>query len=320
MKISKALFAVVASSTIAGAAFGQEAVQAEKQAPIKQLLPGAYGSVEVRHTTLRQMKGDKQVDDAPTLSVRPVLGSTFFDGKLDTYFMLRYNFKPDSTRIAKSVTDNETFLTLAKNDLGAIKAYAYTVMAGEDSFTESALGFYNDIAKSYEIVGGSLRVSGYSNPTATYKSGTQAAADKVSAEDRAGFGLSEEDRKVEQQDPTIGHLFGTGVRYSPAAVKGLSFGPSLDLGQLWSPKYNLEETETGTKPVLDGYETRLSTMTRLVASYKVTDAVTLSSQIRHIARGFYAKGVHASDTEGEKALGYGKNRYEARVSLSTSLF
>jgi hypothetical protein len=319
MKFSKVLFAVIASSSVAGVAFGEEAVQAEKKAPIQQLLPNAYGSVEVRHSTLRKMEGDKLVDDSPSLSVRPSIGSTFFDGKLDSYFTLRYSKKPDSVRINKSFTDNETFLTLVKNDIGAIKGYAYTVMAGEDSFADTSLGLYADAAKSLDIVGGSLKLSAYSNPTAGYKSGKQAAADKAPAADRTSLSLKEDDTKVEQQDPSIGHTFGGGVRYAPAAVKGLSFGPSVDFGQAWTPKYEMVETTDGNaKQQLNGYATRSATMTRLVVSYKLSDATTLTSQIRGLTAGYWEEGVSVSKPE--EALGYGANRFEARVSLSTNLF
>lgn len=319
MKFSKVLFAVIASSSVAGVAFGEEAVQAEKKAPVQQLLPNSYGSVEVRHSTLRKMEGDKLVDDSPSLSVRPTLGSSFFDGKLDTAFTLRYSKKPDSIRINKSLTDNETTLTLIGNDIGSIKGYAYTELDGEDSFTNTSLGLYADAAKSLDIVGGSLKLSAYSNPTAGYKSGKQAAADKVTAADRTSLALTEADTKVEQQDPSIAHSFGGGVRYAPAAVKGLSVGPSVDFGQVWNPKYEMVETTDGNaKQNLNGYETRSATMTRLVVSYKLSDATTLTSQIRGITNGYWEEGVSVSKPE--EALGYGKNRFEARVSLSTNLF
>jgi hypothetical protein len=315
MKISKAMFAVIAGTAISSAALGQEAVQAEKQAAIKKILPDAYGSVEVRHSTLRVMEKDEQVSDAPALSVRPTLGTTLFDGKVDTAFTFRYNKKPDTTRVGKSPTYNETTIGLISNDIASLKAYGLVNVAGEDSFSNADLGFMAEAAKSF----GPVKITSYLNPTFTLNSGKNAKNDKVTAADKTnGLTLTKADTEVEREDPSISNSAGIGARYSIGST-GLSLGTGIDFGQVWEQKLAIVQVEDGTtRRSADGYKYRSSTMSKVSVSYKISDKTSVVGQVRGLTEGFYSEGIDKSNPD--EALGYGANRYEARLSLNATLF
>jgi hypothetical protein len=315
MKISKAMFAVIAGTAISSAALGQEAVQAEKQAAIKKILPDAYGSVEVRHSTTRVMEKDKQVSDSPVLSVRPTLGTTLFDGNVDTSFTFRYNKKPDTSRIGKSSTYNETTVALIGNDAASLKAYALTYVAGEDSFSTSDLGLIGEAAKSF----GPLKISSYINPTVSFNSGKNAKNDKVTAADKTnGLTLTETDTKIEKENPGIWNSAGISAKYTIGST-GLAVGTGLDFGQNWEEKLAIVQVEDGTtRRSSDGYQYRSSTLTKLNVSYKLSDKTSMVAQVRGLTEGFYAESVNKSNPD--EVLGYGPNRFEARLSLNATLF
>jgi hypothetical protein len=317
MKISKAMFAVIAGAAISSAAHGQEAVQAEKQAAIKKILPDAYGSVEVRHSTTRVMEKDEQVADAPTLQVRPTLGTTLFDGKVDTAFTFRYIKKPETSRISKSSTYNETTVAIIGNDLASLKAYGLTYVAGEDSFSTSDLGFLAEAAKAY----GPLKISAYMNPVASFNSRKNALDDKnkVTAADKTpGLSLTDSDKKVEKEQPGIGNSAGISASYK-IGTTGLALGTGLDFGQAWEEKLAIVEVEDGTtRRSSDGYQYRSSTMSKVNVSYKLSDKTSVVGQVRGLTRGFYAESVNKSNPD--EALGYATNRFEARLSLNATLF
>jgi hypothetical protein len=315
MKISKAMFAVIAGAAISSAAHGQDAVQAEKQAAIKKILPDAYGSVEVRHSTTRVMEKDEQVADAPVLSVRPTFGTTLFDGNVDTSFTFRYNKKADTSRIGKSSTYNETTIGLLGNETATLKAYGLTYVAGEDSFSTSDLGFLGEAAKSF----GAIKISTYINPTVSFNSGKNAAKDKVTAADKTqGLTLTETDTKIEKENPGIWNSAGVSAKYTIGAT-GLAVGTGLDFGQNWEEKIAIIQVEDGTtRRSSDGYQYRSATLTKLNVSYKLSDKTSMVAQVRGLTNGFYAESVNK--TNPDEVLGYGPNRYEARLSLNATLF
>src|SRR4051812_13415513 len=89
-------------------------VSAEKTSGIKTIVPGAYGKLEVRHTTLQEnLEGtDGNVNNIPALSFRPTLGTTLFDGKVDTNFTWIFTKKPDVVPVARSYFYNITTWTV----------------------------------------------------------------------------------------------------------------------------------------------------------------------------------------------------------------
>jgi hypothetical protein len=106
--IKVALVALSALTGITTAQAQDAAVSAEKQAPIKSILPGSYGKVELRHSVARRMEGDEVTNDLPKMDVRPTLGSTFFDGRLDTSFTWIFRKTPDTAKVSKLILFNET--------------------------------------------------------------------------------------------------------------------------------------------------------------------------------------------------------------------
>ena len=315
MKISKAMFAVIAGAAISSAALGQEAVQAEKQAPIQKLLPDAYGSVQVRHVTLRTMENDEQVADTPYLQVRPTIGTTLFDGKVDTSFTFRYNKKADTSRISKSSTYNITTIDIVGDESASLKAYGLTYVAGEDSFSSSDLGLTADAAKAI----GPVKFSAFINPTVSFNSGKNAKEDKVTAADKTnGLTLTEADTTVEKEHPGIWNYTGASAKYTIGAT-GLSVGTGLTHGQNWEEKLAIVQVEDGTtRRSSDGYQYRSNTIANVNVGYKISDKTSVSALFGGLTTGFFEKSLNKSRPDA--TLGYGANRYEARLSLNATLF
>jgi len=322
MKFSKGML-VVAGFSLAGVAAAQDAaVTTEKKAAIQNIVPGAYSSLEVRHSTQRQMTDDTVDNDLVNLTVRPTLGATFFDGKVDTAFTWIFSKRPDAARITKSVMYNETVIKALEGKQGYLGPYAYAEQGvdGQD-FSSADLGLYGEIATDVEIIGGVLAFNGYWNPTANYLSARELSKDgnKAPVSSRSeSLSLTEDQSSIEQRDPTLKNVVGVGAKVKPAAVKGLSIGFAVDAIQQWKPKYAAEEVGGDVRTDIDGYETSSLMINKYAVSYKLTDKVTLTNQLRQNVAGYYEAGIDTGTPDRTGTVA--DRRWENRVVLSATLF
>jgi hypothetical protein len=324
VKISKALFAVVAGMTVAGVASAQDAATttAEKKAPIQTLLPGAYANAEIRHSTKRSItEDDKVANDIPNLQLRPSLGTTLFDGMVDTSFNWIFIKRPDQVVIDKSTMYNATQWDLVQGKLGHIGPYA-EIYPQTDGGYNSLLGFYGELTPSFPVPGGELSTLAYVQPVAEYSSKNYADANQQmtpeNKTERDSLSLNDEGTDtIEQRDSTIYNYTGGAVKYKPAAVAGFSVGLGVDFCQTWKPKYETKEVDGDLRTELSGYEATALSINKLTLGYKLTDKLSLSSQLRQNIGGFYGESV--TTDRPDRTGNVGNTRWETRVSVIATI-
>ncbi len=329
MKFSKAIVAMIAGVSFAGIASAQDAAapaaaapataapaaSAEKKAMIQELIPTAYGSVELRHKTNRVMTDDKVVEDNVQIQARPSLGATFFDGKLDasaTYIFAKTN---DSTAIKKSLIFSDVYLTAVESKFGDLKAYVYSEYAagGLDKFTSTSLMAYfstdgKDILKFSTGLGevGAL-FEEYVGPT--YHSGTDQPNSKVAQRD--GFDgrslglVGDAGDEVKQRDPDISTITVLLPYIKPSIVPGLKLSAGFEGYSTHAPKYEVSESGNISQ---NGYALSKSVVNRATISYKLTDKVVIANSVRQSVNGAWESGVDNA------------SRWENRLVLSATLF
>lgn len=324
MKISKAIFAVVAGAALSGVAMAEDnaAVSAEKTSGIKTLIPGAYGNFELRHQTNRKMEDEKVVNVTPVLSARPTLGTTLFGDKVDTAFTWIFVKKADEVKVTKALVYNETTYSALSAKYGSITPYAYSeVDANGSGFSTSDVGINFGGKLDMPLASGALLLEGYTEPKARFMSAKAASEGKVSVENRTGedtFALNEAgDTTLEQRDPTLLNDTGISLKYSPAAVKGLSVKAAVDYTQEWAPQYAAKSVDNDTRTELDHYKNSSAVLNRLNVGYKLTDTVSLTNSVRYWVGGAYASGIDGSKAGDNLGLA---NRWENRLSLTATLF
>ena len=332
MKLSKVMLALAATSvSLSGVAFAQAttttapaaapAVTATKQSPIKMLLPGAYASVELRHETLRKEDAnDKVVDDIPYLELLPTVGTTLFDGKVDTSFTWAFARNPGSMTVDKVDAYNVTLWKVLDGADGYIGPYAEIHQMTTDRYYNYTLGGLLGTAHhSVDIPTGALSFSGYLQPTWVFTSGRYANQNKMGVRNdtsRTTLALTAANEdKIAQRDPSILNQWGVGAKYKPALVKGLSVGLGIDFVQEWDPNYRAKDVGTETRYDLTGYTASVQTMNRLILSYEVNDKISVVEQLRQFVGGFYDHGITAAD-KNPIELSY---RWENRLALTATL-
>ena len=191
MNISKGIILTAAASAlvIGTSAFSADEAKVEGKkevAPLQTVLPNSYGKLEVRHETDRTMTEDKVNNDTPNLSIRPRLGSTFFDGKLNSYFVWIFQKNSDQTAFKKTSLYNESTLDVFSNDLVSLSIYSYANQSNGDNFGIWQVGPSIGNSNSFDLAAGKLGLSVYSmvNPIFTSGQGTS----KVTARDATDRG------------------------------------------------------------------------------------------------------------------------------------
>jgi hypothetical protein len=322
MKLSKGMIAV-AGVALSGAAYAQDAqVATEKKAPLQQLLPGSYASVELRHATneLYDVETDNS-DISPYLDARPTLGSTFYDGKLDTAFTWIFRKTPESARIQKHPVGfyNETTFTVFENDNFKFFPYLYVEQGSTgDSFALADIGPHLDVKQVLKTGAGDVTFSAFFEPLAEFTSGATAAKQKVKNSTDEGYTLAEgetAEAELEQKDPSLLNTTEVAVKFAPAMVKGLSLTLAADYLQNWTPKYKDSEQTGEIDAELDGYATKDAVLNKLSISYKLNDAFTLSNSARYAVGGAYEETY-------DRNLGVSglAARFENRLVLTATLF
>jgi hypothetical protein len=329
MRISKAIFVLVSGLSAAGIASAQDqaAVSAEKQTGIKTIIPGAYGNIEMRHTTLRVMDSDnKVVNDVPSLQARPTLGATFYDGAVDSAFTWVFRKRADTTVVERYYLMNVTQIKAIDGKYGNIGPYFETYQKNGQSFDESYIGLYGELNKDVELTAGKLSFNGYSQPVGLFNDGKTANSEDYQVSPRnetsqEKLALTDDDNgeTIPQRDPSIFHFYGASAKFAPTVLKGFSVKGSIDLLHRYDPKYVTKETDDGEpRTELDGYAVSALTMNRVILGYKINDTLSLNNQIRHYMGGIYGSSIDS--THADKTKQVGNYRWENRLQLTATLF
>ena len=321
------LIAVAVSAT--GPVLAQEPVnatgtlEAEKQAPAQKFIPTAYGNVEARHV-FKVEADDGETQNMPaTLQLRPTLGASFFDDKLDSSITWVFSKETSSRVIKRDTLYTEQYFKFLDGDNYSLSAFGEIYLANGFGFSEAYLGGYatansNDI----ETGAGALKFTAYMQPAAQMLSPmTSQKATKFDVTNRTGlpndqFSLAAADQpvetKVEGDTPTVLTFSGVGTSFSPSAVEGLKIGLTADLTQTWTPEYEAIRQNGAIESQQSGYNYTTNIMNRFQLGYKINDRLSVGNELRFRQQGLYARSPDPAAGEGID--------WENRLKLTATLF
>jgi len=336
MKISKRVLVVAAGMAIAGLAHAEEAapaVAAQKSAGLKTIAPDLYGNVQVRHTTDRVTNDGDKVDDKARLTVRPQIGTTLFDGAVDTYVIWIFQKTPAKDAWDKTYVYNETYWYPFQGKAGDLDYKAGTYSYFEQAQAEHTIGLqqhglYAEVNYPLETTAGKFTFAGLTNPVAEWMNNDR-VKDKANSlplsnrtsRDADGLGLTTDDSgnlTTQQKDPSFWTDNEASAKFAPGFLPAASVGFALEYIQHWTPKYALNETGDDTHTDKIGYRYGALTLNKFVLGYKVSDKVSLSNSTRYHIGGFYQSRV--DETKEDPSQAYGHITWENRLALNVTLF
>lgn len=297
---------------------------ATKTSSMPSIIEKSYASLHLRHTTLVKVDPDGKSNVVPQLNVIPTLGSHLFNDKLDLAVSWYFRKNADSVRVNKIVTYGEATFTILEQEHAALSTYAYTEQADGPSFSIVDIGPHLDLMTSVPTPVGKLAFSGFVEPLAEFTSGK--GAPKAGVRDRTESGRSEQaltggeeappaDAEIEQRDPLFTSTTEVAAKLALDAVKGLSIGVGVDHLKSWEPHYEATTEGSDVRYDLAGYKTREAMLNKFTVSYKLTDAVTLTNQVRYMVDGLYEDRYDT--TKGVAGI---SARIENRLAVTATLF
>lgn len=316
MKFSKGIVALVTGFAFAGLAQAQDATtSAEKKAPALTLLPTAYGSLEMRHKSIRSMENDVVVNDRITLQARPTVGATFFDGKLDVSFTGIFQRDNDTTIVKRSDIYQENYLTIVEGSAGFLKLYTYTdgiATEAGDFKTSDVMAYYSSDEKFKATTGIGeigILVEEYLGPQFTSGKGKQTSKVRnLEVGQGATYGLKgDANDEMTKRDPDLNSIAVALPYIKPAILPALKLSAGFEQYTTWAANYKAK----GEDIEQDGYSRSGFTVNRVTASYKISDKVTVANMLRQTVNGLWAAGTKESKDEA---------RYENRLMLTATLF
>lgn len=341
MKFAKGMFALAAGVALSGAARAQDAaVSAEKQSPLKALLPGVYGKVEVRNTHLRANDADNDLAYVRLRQeVLPTLGTTLFNDKVDTAFTWRFQHAASTNTIKRYDVYNESQWNIISGKFNENSPYNFGPYSFVDLMTESPntgflyadLGVYGEVNYEIPVSSGAVSFQGFLNPYGEFVNTQYARDHLIKAEDRLDrkpdqYGLtSNPDGTVssatgQQRDPKLINDFGVMVTYKPKLVDGFSVAGKVEVIQTWDPQY-VAKPGSGRDSAdmeLDHYAVGVLTANRLILGYKINDRVSVGNQLRYYGGGFNT--WHITTDRQDPTGNVGPYSWENRVTLNATLF
>ena len=333
----------------------------EERTGLLWIFPAAYGSLELRHVIQRKMTRDQgfvhvrggspnllgskhAVSDSPHWLFRPTVGSTFFDGELDSSFTYSFSNDVGSSELRKVDVTNSTQWNVIKGNFNASSPYLLGPSADTSlfdgskngtGFSYSDIGFFGELSSLFSVPSGTLNVRGYLNPVVELYSHEQNEKSRstlirsVDQGSRSGLSSSrlvdtdaqpDEPMAARQKHPMYLASYGIAGTYQPHWSTKLALGLGLDVIQSWKPVYKETvvpgQTETTVKR--DGYARDAVSYARLTVKYDFTKRVSLVNQVRHYTAGIWDRGISIDnpDTSGQ----VGAIAWENRLSLNVSLF
>ena len=318
---TRAALVMIGAMTVAGAAQGQEAA-AVKKAPIQEILPTAYGKVELRHTTSRTMKRDETIKDRATILVSPVLGATFFDGKMDSNVTLGVRKKNGETTVDQDQPIWNTSVEAFKNDYFSFDPYVELYAPGKNygvNYTTTNVDGAAIVSTSMTATApalegslGKFTGSFVLDPNATLNNREQkiSAESKIASEDLESFGLAPTKAgastvEVTQNEPTYNVLYRPILGFNPAVAPKLKLAFSSLINTEFNPKYEIVEEAGAAEQNKVGYTRDTSVQHRYTLSYDFGNGLSIYNQVRQNMEGLYearAGGKEAS-TRWQNRLG-----------------
>ena len=332
LKVNSALvkpLLVAVAVSAGGPLLAQEPVNAtgtlesEKQAPAQRFIPTAYGNVEARHVLKVDADNGENQDLPVSLQLRPTLGASFFDDKLDSSITWVFAKEANSRIIKRDSLYTEQYFKFLEGDNYSLSAFGEIYLANGLGFSEAYLGGLAKANSDDILTGaGALKFTAYLQPAAELLSPmTSQKATKFDVTNRTGlpndqFSLAAADEpvetKVEGDTPTILTFSGVATSFSPSAVEGLKIGLTADLTQTWTPEYEAIRQDGAIESQQSGYNYTTNIMNRFQLGYEINDRLSLGNELRFRQQGLYASSPNPADGEGVD--------WENRLKLTATLF
>jgi hypothetical protein len=317
MKFAKGFLAIAAVGALAAgtSAVSQETTtEATKVAPLKQLVPGAYGKVETRYRNEAKLEAGSStevIEQRAQWYILPQLGATFFDGKLDTSLLYYFIKGNDETSFDKDLVESYTELTAFSNDYVTISPALYATQTGSNpSFTDQWLYLNVTTAPSTDTAVGKVSLFAGAMPIIMFTSSQGSDKNEIVADERevGSAALAEDEQKIEQRDPGLGLEAPVLVTLKPNAVAGLGIQTGFVYWRYADPKYKVEEVDGDNRISQDGYEISSGNYNRLKFTYKINDTFSMYNDSR-----FYTNGFMEAQYSGSYS-------YQNRTGIQATLF
>jgi hypothetical protein len=289
-----------------------------------EVIAKAYGSLYMRHATLDKYAADGSDNVVPALVIIPTLGTHLFNDKLDVAYSWYFKKTASSNRINKVVSYAELTYSIIDNDTISLYPYVYIEQANGESFSIVDAGPHMDVKwGGVQTPVGKLSAVGFLEPLVEYTSGHSAAKapviDRTTRNEAQALtdgspAPSPAEKEIEQRDPSISSTTEVAAKLAVDAVKGLSFGAGVDYLQNWAPKYEAKTEDSDVRYSKAGYSVKSAVMNKVSVSYKLTDAVSLSNQLRYMVNGAWNDSYTTQGVSGVSA------RIENRLALNATLF
>lgn len=294
MKLAKK--SILISSLLLGSTiFGAELNDLKNQAPIQKLLPNSYANVQLRgyySETVKKANNSSNLD--PKIQVRATLGSTFFDGMLDSNLVVGANNYLGKDKKSNLVTYRGTFLsnklTVYENDFVSVVPYLNVKLPSGEYGTNAALGLSVPVSYDLDTKAGSFDFKvGFD--AKTYLASKTDSSNQMDLLDEQGnkmtkathkdlgFSLNKKDEyQVGADSRSYKGQVGVGVEFSPKVLPGLE----LELAGEFSQKYvPVMEYSSADKTVASKYNLKeKSEQTyKAAVSYELTESLSLSNSL-----------------------------------------
>lgn len=293
-------------------------------------LESAYSFLELRSYSEETTTDDQVIRRRPITEIRSIIGSTFYQEKLDVFATLTA-FKPSrSTQFKRGNSQIEAEYRLLRGTYGSLVPKASVVFPEfeNDGNNYGNIGFYSEALYPVSLGGNSqltlissaqglMRQAGQGPEKMEFRTdkpktsdrGTYLTAPETTEYDDQPFG---EDRP-EQEHASYETEYSAGFLVSFKSV-GINFSARFYGFRDFNPTYRYPSaaSEGGTEEediFFAGYRASNMSLSRYLVSFKLSPTITIYNDFYHFFDGIYEKG---RTNEGP--------RYVNRLTLSARLF
>jgi hypothetical protein len=302
---------LVAGLLAAGAATGEE-IKPLKKTAAQQLSDGLYGKVESRLQSFQATDANGDVQRYRLLALRPKLGTTLMNEKLDIGLTTPVTNAQYSAKTERPQSELETNLSLFEHKNLTVGIYTVHYLKSNEKPYAGYADLDITVKRERDFAGvGKLEGSFLIEPEAQLTT-SKVPATVTRAERVGGVALAESESapEVEQKETTKALYMYPALGFSPSAVAGLRLGLGAIFASTYQPKYIQVINDDGTSKLKDdGYKVTRETQMRYTVNYKVSDTVSVYNQLRQNFVGYLEKA------QAEKSLVHLDNRTGIIVSL-----
>ena len=290
--------------------------EASKNAPLQNIFPNSYGNLVLKHILNKSGESTK-----PEVQARYILGSTFFDGKLDSWVTLGAIRQAGTPVVSQRPVQVESYYTLYKNDYVTVSPFLDAFLPSGEKGTRGEMGMYVPVSYEQSLSAGKVKLlsemvfaGSFGTRKEDFKTEVTRAGKPLTDDDvkRSSLSLTKDnDSNSYMESSQASNLRGTvtfGAGFEPKLVSGLSMALISSHTQQYVPVMELN-TKTNTVGLKKAgfmnqpeYKNTYSSEQQLSVGYKLRDGLS-------VANDFIVKSIKD-----------GKMDYANAISLSASLF